>query len=604
MLPTDPQSLRDEIDAAVQYRDKFLANQDTLISRYHGRYHRSDKKPDSAVASNHAYEFVSIMLPSMIYTNPRCNIRAINPMQVAEGTDETIGQVANGIEQSLNRWSENDEIADVLGDIAIDFYFSYGVAMVTTADQPGFYGTEMVPQRPLIVHIDNKHFVIDPTSLTWNVMQTNGPRYMAHMWKADKEDLINDKDYNPAVIREIDADGDISKYDFERAGGSQVSIPKRKEIIGWEVWVPEVTTANEPGFNGTIETIAIGNTPDGKTKKTRKIRDSRPAYCPPWGPYVLFGAYKVPKSPFPLSPLMATAEIAEEVNSHRVAAAEAARSYKRFGYGEAENSSDMDRIVAVKNGQFILLNQADKSKVGQMELGGTSDTQYRYINFSTENLNQASGLSDAMRGQPKGHVTATAEARSAVGSDLRVAGLKRQYRKAVTRVFKSAGWFAFYGEDFLYNLEDGAQYVGGIVENGRSAFNYFDLGLAMDPYSMEHTDQVLLQRRIMEAYKVLVESAPTMAQTPWINWKEPLKTLFQVLNVGDPDEWVNFAELLAGQGMARAQEKENLAGGVSKRIHMSQAQSSGPRTPSAPIAAARSTGSAVGQASSAGRLAS
>ena len=66
-----PEQLRDEIRAATEYRDNFLKHVDTLIERYTGRYFRSDRALDRAITANHAYEFMSVMLPSLVYDAPQ-----------------------------------------------------------------------------------------------------------------------------------------------------------------------------------------------------------------------------------------------------------------------------------------------------------------------------------------------------------------------------------------------------------------------------------------------------------------------------------------------------------------------------------------------------
>lgn len=547
-LKTDTQSLRDQVRLGMEFAGKFLEEVDTLSSRTTGRYYRSDRQPDRPITENHFYEYLGVMKPSVAYDNPRVRIRAGNPLVADDAGIMTMGDMALGIELGLNRWSIDTDLWSTLDDLATDYFYCWAVSMVTIADQPGFQGAELVPQRPYIVRIPPHHFVIDPAALSNNPLQSNGPRFMGHMWKADHEDLLKDDDYDSKIVAKLALDQDLEKYHPERKHGTE--IPPRGEILAWDVWVPEHQTSKRPEFNGTIFTIAVGNTPDGMTKKAQQIREPRPAYCGPWGPYIMHGYMKVKDSPFPLSPMVAVAEQAEEVNAHTTAAAEAARAYKRFGYGEAQNAADGDRIKAVINGEFVLLDSVEG--IGQMELGGASDAQNAYSNLSRERLNRVSGLSDALRGEVTGDVTATESSIADSGTKMRISGIKGGFRKFVARSMRAAAWFFFYGEDVVQSLgEEGlehglVQFTGGI-QPGMENFNFFDLSLTVDPLSIEHTDQAILQRRIQLAYESLVNNSGAMVQAPWINWREPIRVLFESLNIGQADDWVDFDRLAKEQ---------------------------------------------------------
>ena len=549
-LKVDADSLRQEILVATDFREKFLARLDDLVRRSYGRFYRSDRPPGSPMTENHGYEFQSVMLPTIVYDNPRCKIKVAKADTADMNGEGTLGQMAKGLELFLNRWSEDSNVAQPLNDMAVDFMYCHMVALVTIGNQPGYQGVEMTPQQPYIIRIAPQHFILDPTAMTWNPMQSNGPRYMGHMWIADQEDLVDDPNYNSTAIKKLSVDTDVEIYYEER---KHLSVPLRNEIVAWDIWVPEMNElSDEPGYNGTIYTVAVSNTPDGTSKKAYMIREPRPAYAPPWGPYVMHGAMKVMNSPYPLSPLVAIAEQWEELNAHTTAAAENAASFKKFAYGEKANAVDVETIKHVRNGEVVLLDDTDK--IGQMEIGGTSEAEYRFVEFSRERLNRASGLSDAYRGQTSG-VTATEASIADSGVKTRLSGLKRQFRTAVGLIFKTASWYAFYGEDFVANLgEEGerfgvSEYHGGI-EGGRENFNFFDMSLSIDPLSMEHTDQAMFQRRVQLAFETVTSLAQVMPQTPWIKWREPVRTLFESLNVGDADEWIDFQALAEAQSNA------------------------------------------------------
>lgn len=552
MFKAEADNLRQEIEAGITYRDKFLKEREKLIRRYTGRFFRSDKKADQAITENHGYEFLSLMLPSVVYDNPRCRIRAAEPFLMDSGGTQSIGQRAAAMELALNKWSENIELSNPLFDLAVDFYFSWSVFLLTVQDQPGYQGAEMVPQSPYPIHLDPYHFVMDPLARSCNAMQHDGPRFSGHMWTADKDDLLDDDTYDHDKVRALATDVDLDKYYPEREG--MQDAPKRGELIAYDIWVPEHQNSDDPAMNGTIYTIAMGASPDGVTKQSAFIRDPRPAYCGPWGPYVLFGAYKVPNSPYPLSPLVATAEQAEEVNAHTTAAANDARAYKRFAYGRTGNVADAQRVQTVPNGHMVLLD--DVEGVGQMELGGISQVQQTQMQLSMQRLERVSGLSSAKLGSP-GRGTATGESIADAAQNTRTDGMKRQFRKGVTALFRSAAWYMFYGDDIRIRLgEEGraaglSEYRGGVYP-GMEEWNFFDLSLSIDALSLEHTDQAILQRRMTQAFEILTATAPIMPMTPWVHWREPIRAMFNALNVGEADEWIDFEQLTAATEQAAA----------------------------------------------------
>ena len=555
-LRVTPDNLKSEVEAAVKFREEYSKETRKLVQRYTGRFYRRGREPDEPVVSNHAYEFLSVLLPAVAFDNPRCRCTALDP-NISDGYS-TMGDRAAAIGAALNQWSSDDEISQQLGDAAVDFFFSWAVFMITTADKPGTKGFEMVPQKPYLMHLMNHHFSLDPEAKTNNPLSHDGPRHMEHMWRADVDDLMEDDLYNSDVVRDLAEETDLTEYNegVSRGPGNPLDIPDRHEVLVWDVWVPEIQTPSadgeyDPAVNGTIFSLARGHHPGGMTKKAEFIRDPRPAYCPPWGPYVIAGAYKVPGSPYPLGPLVATAEEAERVNAHEASAALDAANHKNFAYGKsATNAGDANRIKQIRHGDIALLD--DPETIGQMEIGGVTNSRYQYLEHAHESLNRRSGLSDAMRGQVMGGSTATESAIAQSGGESRKAWLTRSFRNAISKVFRSAAWYAFYGEDFHYRLSGDAQ-SGGVVEyrgglySGMDDFNFFDLGLVIDPLSIEHTSASLLQQRVTRAYEALAGSAPAMSQTPWIQWREPLRALFESLNIGEIDDWLDSSKLAQSQ---------------------------------------------------------
>ena len=92
------------------------------------------------------------------------------------------------------------------------------------------------------------------------------------------------------------------------------------------------------------------------------------------------------------------------------------------------------------------------------------------------------------------------------------------------------------------DLASDAVFIGGRTA-GQEDFIFDDLELNIEPYSMELTDQAVLQRRIKDAFAMLMQSAPAMAQMPFLNWPAILDDYFQSINIADGRKYVNWTAL-------------------------------------------------------------
>jgi len=562
--------LRDEIRAATDLRSKHLENVDRLVRRYTTSWYRSDRQPDTPTAHNHAYELMSVLLFAVLYDNPQVDISSDNPHEWDANGVLTAGQYSEALQMGLNRWSKKQMIGNALFDVAVDYFFAWSIVMTTTEDQPGYQSADIIRQWPRFHRIPAEHFVMDASAMTWDPVDANGPRWNGHMWKADKEDLLADPTYDKEAVKSLSVDTDLEKYDVEREGG--LHIPKRGEIVGWDIWVPEYQIDGfypEDGYHGAIFTLAVGHGEGGMSKNPQWLRKPQPAFTPRWGPYTMFGYQKPRNSAFPLSALVATAEKAEELNAHEVAAAEDARAYKKFAAVSARNAPDAEKIKMVRNGEAIVVDAEDlRQSVAQIELGGASRTQLEWVERTRDALNRQSGMSDALRGEVTGDPTATEIAESSRGSTIRLNGLQRRFRMPIQRCYESALFFMFHGDDHKMALGQegmklgmteihggryGQVYIkskGGWVEyDGRDHWRYDDLTLTVEPWSMEHTDQNVLQRNVMKAVDVMLKMNQQMPTSPWMRWKKPMQKMWDVFNVGSADEWIDFEVLSQVQEM-------------------------------------------------------
>lgn len=550
-LSKDPDKQYDEIQSAEKFRNFHIKELDTLNRRMYGNYYRHDRHPDGPMAINHAYEYLTIMLPQISYGTPRVRVtskskrRRADPMLASAVVAETTpADIAEGLKFALNDWARDDRLEMTMLRFATDYFFFMSICLISIEDQPGYNGWEtLVPQRPFAMRISHWHYGVDPTAKAFDVMAHDGPRYKFHSWKADHEDLLDDPEYDSDAVKQLVTDTDIDKFNWGGEESSEhFSPPKRKEIIAYDVWVPEHRDDNEDGDHGTIYTVAKGQSAEGQTKRIRGIRKPRPYHGPPWGPYIEAGFLCIPDHLYPLSPMIATAEVAEEVNSHHVAMSEDAATYKRNVLVDAASREDGQAIRNGKHGEYLVVKNPEAAR--EVETGGIARVSAEIIPALKMRLDHMSGLPEAVAGAVQKGVTATADQLAASGMNARTSGLQKNFRWFTREMFKTASWFMYHDEDQIYSgLGDEAERAGilefrGGAFPGQENFSWYDNKIDIEPWSLEHTDNAIIQKRMLEAFQLMGQTAPLMLQAPFIDWKEMLNRLFDQMNMGSAEELI------------------------------------------------------------------
>lgn len=583
MFDTDVLNLMEEIQAAEKLRDSHLSVLDSLVERYHGKFYRGDVLDTEPSPENHAFEWISLITPQVIHDNPRVEVTSrgsgLDPAPVAR------------LKHAINQWAYNNDLWKKLQEVWYDMAFSYGVLRVTLATLPGYYTQSQLdelryrPMMPVVSRVDPKRFVCDARAET-----IDHCRFQGHMWKRDKEDLLGAPGFNRSAVEELIADAGIERYDKNKKYG-----PDRKEIVGYELWIPEITLPEVQGddqFNGTLYTLAYAQAGE-KRSEPKWIRDPRPYYGPPTGPYQMFGVYRVPGFLYPLSPLMATAEQEQELNAHAVAAARSAASFKKFIAYDPANKEAGIAVQQAQHGSVVAIPGLGED-IEELTQGGNDQSQLEYLIFLRERRDRVTGLNEAARGEISGRGTATETADAASARRSRLDFVERQFTDSTEGTLDKVGWFMFNSEHVRFPLGQAAvaelaprpdtlppmSQAGKIARSYddpfkddpmglrdkplpereniiRSALEWnptitfpsdrdMDLGLSMaeilgityeqlelsiEPMSMARTDQGMLQKRALDQFQLVVQSAPIMPQTPWVRWGKILEDIGNSLNV-------------------------------------------------------------------------
>jgi hypothetical protein len=193
------------------------------------------------------------------------------------------------------------------------------------------------------------------------------------------------------------------------------------------------------------------------------------------------------------------------------------------------------------------------------------------LGMAMDDLQLASGISEAHRGMVSGRGTATEVAIADASTNLRTAHLVQKMYEAVQDILYTVGWWLYYDDRIVFPLGVDAQgrqrlFEGGGVGEGMT---YEDLELLIEPYSMERTTEQVKAQRALAVMQFLQVIAPLIPTMPYVDWNK-------VLDLALPfPELTGIIDLrLAGQvGAVQAQiEALKLAGqGSSERPRYARA---------------------------------
>lgn len=558
MMKFDLASLVREIESAESFRDTHLVEWKSLIERFHGpSYRESREQMDDP--ENFILEYIALLLPRIVHDNPTVRVKSARPVSQSEA--------AGVLQVGINRWCKMVGIRNTLERIATDMLLAYGVALTVNEPRKG-YVTSLTedPYLPRVYRISPDRFFIDPAAT-----HLDEARYMGHCWITDRDDLLasaeSDKTWDIDVIERVAANTGVSDVrddtDIDR------NIPDRKELVVYEVWVPELhdeaaelidSVTDRAMFNGTIYTVVKGQAESGKKANMGMARAPRPYYGPRTGPYTVFGAYTVPDDPYPLSPIMALMPQIDDVNMHLRNMRYSASAYKRLLAVDARNAKMAQDIRDREDLYVVLADNLDPDALRTIEVGGITAQQVQYASMAQDRLDRVSGIHDAMRGNVSGNATATEVQVAESSSGLRISHLKRQFQESVNRCLRSVGWFMFYDDKVVFPVgEDGIAIMGEPepIFSAMAMVGVFDdMDIDVEAYSMERVSEALLQRRSVELLQVIGNISQAVVAAPHVDWKQVLSVVGNAMNMPNLGDMI---DLRAVQQM-RAQAQQAAAG--------------------------------------------
>lgn len=465
-LQVTPSYWREEIRASQEVLRPYLGDAyERVIRNYTGGRHGEDafgQSGDDSDPENHAFEWIALMQGQAIPGVP----------QIRATASETLGEVAEQAQQlelAMNELLLKSKFRREMCKVFVDYSMRWGVCLVKPIPQLGAYQYEDPPDWPQAMRLSIRDYFWDPRSL-----DAETRRWQGHRVRADKKDLLEDAKKYPDLgwnLRLLEQLGEVTDSDGQtdnstvkpkiRWGGG----PDREQVEYIEVWVPELelefTPADrkrtgraswrEAGFNGIILTVPLDWEWDKQPDEAEEpwLREPRPFFGPPSGPYEFFQGYYVPDDSAPLSAVGAVENQMRYLNDLARAMISSARRWKRLVFVSNE---DPDLPIQVEEGMHdgvLTTNVGDvKRGIQQVEVGGTSNEQIVATDIAKNRLDRASGVDDAQRGNVTGQGTATEVLAATQASAARVGMILGNFREGMLGVLQKMAWYVWNHHQF------------------------------------------------------------------------------------------------------------------------------------------------------------
>lgn len=535
-LSLEPDKVIEEVRANYRERDRHLEGVQLILDKYPGRWWSEGgvSNPSTSVDGEaSAFEYVSFAMTQGVWANPRwrCTTRRPRAQQM----------IAEAMHWGMNRWTQDSDLKTTLEDLFVDYCFSWGVAHVSAVPLPETYEAEDPQLWPQLSRISPWDFGMDRTAPS-----ARRARLLHHRYRIDKSDLLEraraDRErprdqregWNLGAIRELQETTVAESWLTRNRKGSRgapwaagVDEPDREQVEVLEVYFPghrlKGAPGPEDGFNGTLATYGL---PGGGDTAPIELRKPRPFFGPRWGPYTVIGCYIVPDSPWPLSLLAATAGQQEQASRIANAVDAQVAAYKRLGLTNDPILAQMvkDRPTDTIHVYRHLPNLDNAFR--DFETGGTTAANVAAEQRVIARRDRVMGFSQNQRGVTTGD-TATDVTFANEAAMGRQGYVRNRYQDGIRRAGRTVAWYLYHTDEIVmplgleaieaFGLEEGeeAWFVGGGTHEDGSGTTFDDLGLELEPYSMERPSEGLLQKHgeLLANVMQMAPAFPVLAQT-------------------------------------------------------------------------------------------
>jgi hypothetical protein len=549
----NPENIRREIEEAERERDKRIGKMSQMIRLYEGPG-RQEVTDEAFLPYNFYYEWMSLVRPQIAFQNPRVRVRSKKP--------DVNGLQAIALEHYLNRWIRDTHYIRTVERATTHMAFGHGVTMTVLDDYtPGDYDDPV--SRPRKIVIDPSQFGMDSLARSWEES-----RIFFHKCVEDKASLLEraekEEGWDKKAIKKL-----MTASNVKEIGRPDTTLD-RGEVCYWEVWIPPASSKSDSMENGTL--LCIGNYSSADGPKSTFLREPRPYYGPRWGPYNIWDAYYVPRSPWPMGPFQAMDGLVRALNAQARVNLRRARHRKDLLLFDESDTKDAEKILNAPDGAGVGISQFEGAKFERVNIGGVNEDELGYEQWLDNLLKRGSGLSSAELGNAASGASATADAIAARGSAARLSFLEQKVYDAVQRDLKTVAYFAWRDESIVQPL--GIDFQRELVKQGvppELAFSvplewkggekgsFDDLELEIEPYSMRRVDEAGEQAKTLQFFQLMTNIAQQIPATPWMDWNKMLNTLGERFYMPELGESVDFDIVSQFSSMMMQQQEAMVA---------------------------------------------
>lgn len=536
---TDERDWPQVLDRDEKYMDAHLFALEKMVQAAGGPHYEKNAGPSAYTPENHYHSFTTITVPRLFDDLPRVKCTTRRP-----GTQM---ETAEAIRHGENRWVRDSNFRDTTEELAYDFCYQWAFACVrqvpnrhmgrTTEralfDEEGKLRIEKEESLwPAVYRIPQRQAIIDSRALTTGVAE-----YLGHLWYANARGLLAEAQRGGKEKGwDLDALRAVAKSAAPTGGSTERSDPEREgsqldtdtpELEMATLWIPGMNVdpdkTPDEGYNGGLLTLArCQGSKGGKFSPIRR----EDYYGPRTGPYVIFGAYRLPNKLLPLSPLVAVEGQIRELNRQARALSRSAERHKRVILFDERDKKTALKLKNAQHDFFVGIPGFESTKYAEAEIGGATDSQYKAVAYHQDRLNRISAMDEAQQGSVEGVGTATENQIAARAIETRQAFLRKQFANGVTQILTKVAWFLYHDDRVVFPLgEDAAEdlnmvepwFHGGLHDQGSDA-TFDDLELEIEAFSMQRADDASVRAAAQEGINYLISTGPLRSQMSYVDW--------------------------------------------------------------------------------------
>ena len=486
--------LNNSIELAEDYMKQFRDIRYALMCEYTGNMYsrRSDKNgfnPSGKIPFNSIYQTVSIVVPNLVFREPKPLISTKNSMLRPEAL--SLSLVMEDVMCKIR-------FGQTMRKAVFDALFGAGIVKCGLAQQEqveGFEdpdGTLHYYGQPFIDNVDLDDYIVDPTARNRETATFEGNRYRIPRDYAydcgmfDKKALDNVNTWKNIV------------YNNNKTRVSNITSINEAEGDEWFEWL-ELIDLWLPYENKVI-TVA-GDLEANIQDILREVDWEGPER----GPYEVLGFNWIPENVMPMAPLSVILDLHTLLNKEARKAgrqADRAKQLVLFNEVHAEEAKDVQNS---NDGEIIGVSDVNGYK--QVEMGGVSDTLYKNMDWLRQAISQLSGNTDLLGGVQAPSETLGQDEILQNNANLRINDMRSQTFDFMRLNMEKIAYYVWEDPFSNYNLTK--KIKGGVeVETSFNAENkqgkFEDYNFEIEPYSTAPDSPQSKYRRTLQWLQTIV----------------------------------------------------------------------------------------------------